>query len=96
MTTMSEGILHHLLLYEYVEGMAERRGPHREAHLEHIAAEQAAGRVVMAGALGDPPTGGAFAFRGATVAEIEAFVGDDPYRRAGLITSYRIELWTLV
>ncbi len=51
---MAADDVHHLLLYEYVQDMAHRRGPFREAHLERIRAEQAAGRVVMAGALGDP------------------------------------------
>jgi uncharacterized protein YciI len=44
----------YLLLYTYVEDMAERRGPYRDAHLERIRAEKDAGRVTMAGALGNP------------------------------------------
>lgn len=87
---------HHLLLYEYVVDMLERRGPHRSAHLERIRAEQEAGRVVMAGALGDPPTGGAIVFRGVERAHVEAFAESDPYTRAGLIVARRIDLWTLV
>ncbi|MBO0768012.1 MAG: hypothetical protein J2O48_04920 [Solirubrobacterales bacterium] len=86
----------HLLLYEYVENMAERRGPHREAHLAHLRAARDAGKVGLAGALGSPPSGGAIQFKDATEAEIEAFVQADPYNRAGLISSYRIEPWTLV
>jgi hypothetical protein len=93
---MSDEVLHHLLLYTYVDDMLERRGPHRPAHLDRVAAERAAGRIVMAGATGDPPSGGAIVWRGVTAGEIEAFVADDPYQRAGLITSYRIERWTLV
>ena len=93
---MSAQDRHHLLLYTYVRDMADRRGPHRDAHLERIRAQQDAGRVVMAGALGDPVTGGALAFRGATVEEIEEFVAGDPYQEAGLITDWRIEPWTLV
>ncbi len=93
---MSDHNLHHLLLYTYVEDIAQRRGPHRPAHLERIQAEKDAGRLLMAGALGDPVSGGAFAFEGATPEEIEAFVAGDPYREAGLVTEYRIELWNLV
>ena len=93
---MSDHTSHHLLLYTYVDDMAERRGPHRGAHLERIQAQKDAGRIVMAGALGDPVSGGALAFRGATPEEIEAFVAADPYRQAGLITEYRIEPWNLV
>ncbi len=87
---------HHLLLYEYVEDMAQRRGPHRAGHLQRIRAEQEVGRVILAGALGDPPTGGAIVFRNTPVAEIEAFVAADPYLQAGLITSWRIVPWNLV
>lgn len=84
------------MLYQYVEDMAERRGPYREAHLERIAAEKEAGRVLMAGALGDPPTGGAIVFGGVGREHIERFVGDDPYVQAGLVPSWRLEPWKLV
>lgn len=88
--------MHHLLIYDYVDDMAQRRAPHREAHLERIRAEQEAGRLLMAGALGDPPTGGAFVFRDTPAPDIEAFVADDPYMQAGLITNWRVEPWNLV
>ncbi len=88
---------HILLLYDYVEDMAGRRGPYREAHLERIRAEIDAGRVVMAGALGDQePVGGAIVFRGVEPQHIEEFVRTDPYVEAGLVTSHRILLWRVV
>jgi uncharacterized protein YciI len=87
---------HHLLLYDYVEDMAERRGPHRQAHLSRIRAGQDENRIVMAGALGDPPHGAAIVFKGATPEEIEQFVSDDPYVEAGLVTKWYIERWKLV
>lgn len=87
---------HHLLLYVYPDDMAERRGPYREEHLRRIQAEKDAGRIVMAGAIGDPINGGAMAWTGATIDEIEAFVQADPYLEPGLILSYRIEPWNLV
>jgi uncharacterized protein YciI len=86
----------YLLLYTYVPDMADRRGPHREAHLAGIRAEQDAGRIVMAGALGNPPTGGAIAWRGVTPEEIEQFTLADPYVQNGLVTAKRIERWNLV
>ena len=76
--------------------MVERRVPYREGHLERIAAEKETGRLVMAGALGDPPNGGGFVFRGVDRDQIEAFVDADPYVQAGLVTGWRIEPWTLV
>jgi uncharacterized protein YciI len=87
---------HHLLLYDYVEDVSERRGPYREAHLARIATERERGRIVMAGALGDPPSGAAFALKGVGLEEIEEFVRGDPYVEAGLVTSWRVEPWKLV
>ncbi len=88
--------MHHLLLYDYVENMAELRAPYRDAHLERIAAERDAGRITIAGALGDPPTGAAIVFKGATDEQIEEFVRGDPYVQAGLVTAWRIQPWNLV
>lgn len=87
---------HYLLLYTYVDDIVDRRGPYREAHLERIRAEKAAGRVVMAGALGTPPNGGAIVWHGVTPKDIETFAAGDPYVEAGLVTARRTEPWTLV
>ncbi len=87
---------HSILFYDYVPDIADHRGPHREAHLERIAAERAAGRLVMAGALGDPPHGAAIVFRDTAPEQIEAFVEADPYVQAGLVTAHRIERWSVV
>jgi uncharacterized protein YciI len=84
----------HLLIYEYVEDMTERRAPHRDAHLELIRAYQADNRLVIAGGVGVPVHGGLLAFREAT--DAEAFAGEDPYKAAGLITSSRVEPWAVV
>lgn len=87
---------HHLLLYDYVEDVSERRGPYREGHLARIASERERGRIVMAGALGEPPCGAAFVIKGLGPEEIEEFVRGDPYVEAGLVTSWRIKPWKLV
>ncbi|HTU97194.1 MAG TPA: YciI family protein [Solirubrobacteraceae bacterium] len=86
----------YLLLYTYVEDMAERRGPFREAHLAGIRAERDAGHVTMAGALGSPPSGGAIVWTGVSPEDIERFADADPYVVNGLVTSRRIERWNLV
>lgn len=82
------------LIYEYVEGMAERRAPHRDAHLALIEDYLADGRLLIAGALGDPPAGGLLVFTGPEAAG--AFAEADPYGAAGLVTSARIEPWKVV
>ncbi|MGA2013199.1 MAG: YciI family protein [Solirubrobacteraceae bacterium] len=93
---MSDNEAYHLLLYTYVEDMVDRRGPYREAHLQRIQSEKHAGRIVMAGALGTPPTGGAMVWRGASEQDIRQFAEADPYAGAGLITEVRVEPWNLV
>jgi uncharacterized protein YciI len=84
----------HLLYYDYVLDMAQRRAPHREGHLALIAAYHADGRLVIAGGVGEPVHGGLLAFRDA--ADAEAFAAEDPYRAAGLITASRVEPWVVV
>ena len=86
----------YLLLYTYVEDMAERRGPYREAHLAGSAPSATAGHITLAGALGTPPAGGAMVWTGVTPEDIERFTAADPYVINGLVTSQRIERWNLV
>ncbi len=93
---MSAQEQHHILFYEYVQDMSERRGPYREQHLAHIRQARDEGRVVMAGALGEPLHGGAIVFRGVPAEDIERFAAEDPYTKAGLVAEHRIERWNLV
>jgi uncharacterized protein YciI len=93
---VSESGLHRILFYDYVDDVLERRAPHREAHLDRLAAERDAGRVVMAGALGDPVHGAVIVFRGVDPEHVEAFARHDPYMEAGLVTAWRIEPWNVV
>ncbi len=93
---MAEASTHHILFYEYVENMADKRGPYREDHLERIKRERDAGHITLAGALGDPPHAAAVVFKDVDAAHIEAFAAEDPYVKAGLVTVKRIEPWRLV
>jgi uncharacterized protein YciI len=52
---MSDSPSTFLLLYTYGPDILERRGPYREEHLQRIRAEREAGRVSLAGALGQSP-----------------------------------------
>ncbi len=89
--------VHHILFYDYVPDVLERRGPYREDHLARIGAEREAGRIVMAGAVGDPVYGAAIVFApDVTVQEIEEFASSDPYVRGGIVTARRIEAWNVV
>jgi hypothetical protein len=89
-------VRHQILFYDYVEDILERRGPYREAHLARIRAERDAGRVVMAGALGDPPHGAVIVFGDIGREPIETFARSDPYVEAGLVTAWHVEPWNVV
>jgi uncharacterized protein len=81
-----------LLHYDYVPDILERRTPHREAHLAYLARWKDEGRLVMAGAVGDPPTGALFVLRSGA----ESFPPGDPYVAAELVTAWRVEPWNVV
>ena len=87
---------HFLLMYEYVEDILERRAPYRDAHLANLQRLKDEGRVLMAGALGDPVTGAAIVFAPCTAAEVGEYVLRDPYYEAGLITDWRAVPWNVV
>ena len=91
---MPEGL--YVLTYDYVEDIVEQRAPHRDAHLTLIGEWHADGKVVMGGAVGDPPFEALIVFRVGDPSEVEAFVAADPYVAAGLVTAHRIEPWTVV
>lgn len=83
-----------LLTYAYVDGMADKREPHRAGHLELVGRMRDEGRLLIAGATGDPPSGAAIAFADAAAAE--EFVAADPYVAAGLVTERSIEPYNVV
>jgi uncharacterized protein YciI len=85
-----------LLLYEYVDDMAERRTPHRQAHLAHAARARAEGRLVNVGALGDAAEGAILVFADVDPTVLEQHAADDPYQVAGLIRSWRVVPWQVV
>jgi uncharacterized protein YciI len=87
---------HFVLFYEYVPNIVERRAPHRQAHLELYRSWRENGRLVMGGALGDPPHSALIVFDVETTAEVEQFAERDPYVTNGLVTARRVEPWAVV
>ena len=87
---------HFLLLYDYPDDVLERRAPHREEHLELVRQWKEDGRLLLAGAIGDPVNGGALAFRVDDETEIDDFMNADPYVREGVIIGHRVEPWNVV
>jgi uncharacterized protein YciI len=84
------------LYYDYVPNIVERRAPFRAAHLELYREWRADGRLMMGGAVGDPPHGALIVFDVDSAAEVEEFASVDPYVLNGLVTARRIEPWAVV
>jgi uncharacterized protein len=93
---MSDPVVHHVLFYDYVEDVVEKRAPLRDDHLALVGQWKAKGKVTAGGALGQPPTGALIVFLVDDPAEVEAFVAEDPYVRGGIVTGHRIVPWTVV
>lgn len=89
-------VRHYVLLYEVVDNFVARRGPHRAAHLERAQTAKARGELILAGALGDPPTRALLVFRSADRATAEAFAKADPYVREGLVRRWEVQPWAVV
>ena len=85
---------HVLVTYDYVPDILERRGPLRPDHLALIERAKGSAGLVMAGAVGDPPTGALFVFKDGS--DVEAFVREDPYAQNGLVVNWRTEPWMVV
>jgi uncharacterized protein YciI len=91
-TTMS----YFVLLYDVVDGFGQRRLVYREEHLKLVAEAHSRGVLMMAGALGDPPSGGLLVFRGASAEAAEEFARRDPYVLNGLVTNWSVKPWSVV
>jgi uncharacterized protein len=85
----------HILFYDYVDDLLERGGWDRDKEPALIKRWHEEGRIGMAGAVGDPPHAGVIVLREedpeSARAAAEAFVAEDPYHPAGLVTSWRVE-----
>jgi uncharacterized protein len=84
------------LLYDVVDGFADRRMPHRPAHLATINEAHGRGEIVMAGALGHPPEGALIVFEADGADVVERFARADPYVTQGLVTRWRGVPWNVV
>ncbi len=79
-----------------VENAAERRAPHREAHLAHLRELHEGGKLLLGGALMEPMDAGLLIFRADNPAEIEALLATDAYARNGIWTKIVIREWNVV
>jgi uncharacterized protein YciI len=85
-----------VLIYKTVDNYVERRAPYRDDHLAYANAAHARGELFMGGALADPPDTAILVFRAADSSVVEGFARNDPYVKAGLITSWSVRPWSVV
>eukprot|EP01119_Soliformovum_irregulare_P008208 TRINITY_DN2127_c0_g1_i2.p1 TRINITY_DN2127_c0_g1~~TRINITY_DN2127_c0_g1_i2.p1 ORF type:complete len:115 (-),score=21.09 TRINITY_DN2127_c0_g1_i2:153-497(-) len=81
---------HKILTYKYVEDVAEKRPPHRAAHLAHAKAFSDKGSLILGGATQNPLDQGILIFEGVSREEVEDFAKNDPYVRNGIVSDYTI------
>ena len=86
-----------LLKYRYVEGMLDKREPHRAAHLKHAAEFIGRGEILLGGALADPVDEGLIVFKGSVgLAGVERFAKVDPYVTSQLVEEWSVRQWNIV
>jgi uncharacterized protein YciI len=90
------GFMHYLLFYDFPYDYLERRAEFRAEHLSLAWQAQARGELILAGALADPVDGAVLLFRGESADVVQRFVEEDPYVKNGLVTRWRVRLWTTV
>lgn len=83
-------------LIDYVDGIVEKRTPHRPAHLAWLESLQADGHLLMAGAYADPTQGALFVYRADDEAQVRDWIDRDPYNQAGLFAAVTLREWNVV
>jgi len=81
---------------EVVDDYVNRRAPFRAEHLTLARDAQARGEIVMAGAVGDPPSGALFVFRSESADAARNFAENDPYVKNGVVRAWRVQPWHVV
>ena len=87
---------HFLLMYEADADYAEKRAPHRAAHLALAKAAAARGELLAGGALTDPIDASVLLFQGEGPEAAIAFAQADPYVTQGVVRSWRVREWATV
>jgi uncharacterized protein YciI len=77
---------------KYCDGVLEKRQPHRQAHLDNLAAQKAAGFLITLGPTTDVTM--VFGIYEATdEATVRQAVESDPYWMNGIWTEYEVKEW---
>jgi uncharacterized protein YciI len=80
---------------EYRYGDMDARARVRPHHLEYVAALHAAGKVLLAGPIGDG-AGAMVIFRTADEAEARRLVDEDPYTKEHVAVDAQLREWNVV
>jgi uncharacterized protein len=88
--------MHYLLFYDVTDSYAERRLPHRDAHLAYARRSVDRGELVLGGALANPLDQAVLLFRADSPRAAEQFAASDPYVLNGLVKAWRVREWTTV
>jgi uncharacterized protein YciI len=88
--------MHYLLFYDFASDYLERRGPLRADHLRLAWEAHERGELLLGGALTEPTDGGVLLFKCDSAAIPEQFAATDPYVKNGLVSRWRVRLWTTV
>jgi uncharacterized protein YciI len=88
--------MYYILFYQTVNDYVEKRKPYREAHLAYATKAHEEGKLVMAGALADPPDSAVLIFKCDDPSTAEKFAENDPYVKNGLIKEWKVRPWTVV
>ena len=88
--------MHYLLMYDFSPDYLERRAAFRNEHLRLAWEGIERGEVILGGAVGDPADSGMLLFQSDSPAAAERFANADPYVKNGLVTRWRVRLWTTV
>ena len=88
--------MYYVLFYKTIDNYIEKRAPFREEHLRLANEARSNGSLIIAGALADPADEALLVFKGDSPQVAEEFAKNDPYVKNGLITEWRVRLWTVV
>lgn len=80
----------------FVEGVAEKRAPFREAHLAHLRAMHESGQLLLGGALLDPMDAGLLVVRAESKEDVERELASDAYASNGIWTKIVVREWNVV
>ena len=94
-TEANEEVKTYALEYTYVNGMAEKRTPHRPAHLEFTESFVDDNILIAGGAFVPGLEGGLLIFK-CKKSIVEDYAKRDPYVLNGLVPEYKIREWLVV